>query len=80
MKKNTNQPTFEESLQQLEIIVNNMENGKLTLEENITKFEEGMKLAKICNQKLAETEKKIEILITNQQQEETWQPLQQNCN
>jgi len=80
MTKDANQPTFEKSLQQLEIIVNQIENGELTLEENIAKFEEGMKLSKICNQKLAETEKKIEMLVTNQQQEETWQPLQQNCN
>lgn len=54
---------FEQSLEQLEHIVSELESGDLTLEESIKKFEEGMKLSKTCSQMLDETEKKIVMLI-----------------
>lgn len=54
---------FEQSLEQLEKIVSDLESGDLSLEESIKKFEEGMKLSKTCSQILDETEKKIVMLI-----------------
>lgn len=54
---------FEQSLDQLEKIVSELESGDLPLEESLKKFEEGMKLSKLCSQILDETEKKIVMLV-----------------
>lgn len=56
---------FEESMKKLEEIVVELENGKLNLDESVRKFEEGMKLAKQCNNILENAEKKITILLEN---------------
>ena len=55
--------TFEESLEELENIVDQLERGQLTLDESIETFEKGMKLALLCNQKIEDSEKKIEVLM-----------------
>ncbi|MEA1985816.1 MAG: exodeoxyribonuclease VII small subunit [Euryarchaeota archaeon] len=54
---------FEDSLDELEEIVDKLEHGQLTLEESIAIFERGMKLAYQCNQQLVESEQKIEQLV-----------------
>lgn len=53
---------FEEALKKLESIVDGLEQGKISLEDSLKKYEEGTKLAKFCSEKLEEAEKKIEIL------------------
>jgi exodeoxyribonuclease VII small subunit len=53
---------FEEALQKLETIVETMESGDLPLESLIARYEEGVKLAKVCQEKLAEAELKIQQL------------------
>jgi exodeoxyribonuclease VII small subunit len=53
---------FEEALQKLESIVAAMESGDLPLEQLIARYEEGVKLARICQDKLAEAELKIQQL------------------
>ena len=59
------QKTFEQSMKQLERIVQELEGGDLPLETAIKKFEVGMKLTKFCSQKLDDTEKKVSILLKN---------------
>ena len=54
---------FEKSLQQLEKIVGRMESGELGLEESLAQFEQGIKLAKACQDTLANAELKVEQLI-----------------
>lgn len=54
---------FEENIEQLEKVVQELENGNLNLEDSIKKFEEGMKISKKCNDILEEAEKKITVLI-----------------
>ena len=54
---------FEENMENLEKIVQELEKGELNLDESIKKFEEGMNLSKKCNEILEEAEKKITILI-----------------
>lgn len=56
---------FEESMKKLEEIANELENGKLTLEESVAKFEEGMKISKKCNEVIENAEKKISVLIND---------------
>ena len=51
--------TFEESIVELEKIVSDLENGDMTLDESMKRFEEGMKLSKHCGEVLANAEKKI---------------------
>jgi len=53
---------FEEALKKLETIVEAMESDDLPLESLLVKYEEGMKLAQVCQAKLAEAELKIQKL------------------
>ena len=53
---------FEEALQKLEAIVEAMESDDLPLETLLAKYEEGAKLARACQEKLAEAELKIQQL------------------
>ena len=55
--------TFEQAMNQLEKIVQDLESGDMPLEKAIKKFEEGIQLSKYCTQKLDETEQKITILM-----------------
>lgn len=55
--------TFEEQMEVLENIVNELEKGNLNLDESVAKFEEGMNISKECNKILEQAEKKITILL-----------------
>ena len=59
--------TFEESMKQLEQIVQSLETGDLPLETAMAKFEEGIKLSNFCSKKLDETEKRITVLMKDQE-------------
>ncbi len=54
---------FEDLMKQLEEITSKLENEKLNLDESVDLFEQGMKISKKCNEKLANAEKKITILL-----------------
>jgi exodeoxyribonuclease VII small subunit len=69
------QKTFEQSMKQLERIVQELEDGDLPLEKAIKKFEEGIKLTKLCSEKLDETEKKISVLLKNSEGQMAEKPL-----
>jgi len=56
-------PKFEECLQRLEMIVDELEEGDLALEQSLALFEEGMKLSDSCRKELEEAEGKVEILL-----------------
>ena len=53
---------FEGAMDRLEEIVAQMESGKMMLEELIVRYEEGMKLVKVCQDRLAHAEQKIQII------------------
>ena len=55
--------TYEEAMDRLVKIVQDLETGDLPLETAVKMFEEGVKLSKLCSRKLDETEKKIAILL-----------------
>lgn len=57
--------SFEKNMENLEKIVQELENGDLNLDDSIKKFEEGMKISKECNKILEDAEKKITVLINN---------------
>jgi exodeoxyribonuclease VII small subunit len=58
--------TFEQSLKELEKIVEELESGDLPLEKALKKFEEGIKLSRSCSTKLDEIEQKITLLLKDQ--------------
>ena len=58
-----NDINFEETMKQLELIANELEQGDLPLDKSVAKFEEGMKLSKTCVEMLEEAERKISILL-----------------
>lgn len=55
--------SFEENIEQLEKVVQELESGNLNLEDSIKKFKEGINLSKKCNEILEEAEKKITVLV-----------------
>lgn len=59
--------TFEQSLDRLEKIVQELESGDLPLEKAIKKFEEGVQLSKWCSRKLDETEARINLLMQDEE-------------
>ena len=64
-KKQSAEPQFEAAIDRLEAIVDQMEDGKMPLEELIVRYEEGMKLVKVCQERLASAEQRIEIITRN---------------
>ena len=58
---------FEDALSKLEKIVSKLEEGDIPLEESLKLFEEGIRLSRLCNQKLDEAEKKVEILLKDKE-------------
>jgi exodeoxyribonuclease VII small subunit len=58
--------TFEQAMKRLEEIVQELESGDLGLDASFKKFQEGMKLSSFCAKKLDETEKKVSLLIKNE--------------
>jgi len=58
----TDNLSFEEAMRRLEIIVDAMESEELPLESLLTRYEEGMKLARVCQAKIGEAELKIQQL------------------
>ena len=62
-KKSLEKKKFEDALEDLENVVEQLESGDLSLENSLATFEKGVRLVKFCNQKLTEVEKKIELLV-----------------
>jgi len=71
---------FEDALKKLEGVVEAMESGDLPLETLLTRYEEGTKLVKICQEKLAEAELKIQQLEKSASGELKLKPLEQTTD
>ena len=59
---------FEEALEKLGALVEQMESGDLSLEESLKIFEEGIKLSKDCQNALSDAEKKVQALLLEEDQ------------
>lgn len=57
---------FEEALEKLEKIVQELERGDLSLEESLKRYEEGVRLSQYCSKKLEQAKKRVEILVKSQ--------------
>lgn len=67
--------SFEECLQRMQTVVEQLEGGNLSLEKSLELFTEGIALVRQCQDKLAEAEQKVELLVTNKENMTTRQPL-----
>ena len=63
--------SFEEALEKLEKIVNQLESGQIKLEDAVKVYEEGVQLKKICEKKLSDAQMKVEKLVINKQGQPT---------
>ncbi len=72
---------FEECLQRLEQIVQELEKGEVPLEKSLTLFEEGMQISSSCRKELEQAEGKVEILLKNngKLQAEAFEPLNEKA-
>ena len=61
-KETTEELKFEKALERLEKIVEELEAGDIPLEDALKKYEEGVRLSRLLNERLAQAEKKIQIL------------------
>jgi exodeoxyribonuclease VII small subunit len=66
MPKQTSKFDFEKSMQELETIVDEMDEGELSLEEAMAQFEKGVKLTRDCHKTLQSAEQKVKILVEKQ--------------
>jgi exodeoxyribonuclease VII small subunit len=64
---NSKPKTFESSLEELERIVRELEQGELTLEKSLELFEQGVKLSRECQERLNQAERRIEMLTRDNQ-------------
>ena len=72
------EPAFEEALEQLEVVVEKMEAGDLSLDKMIDCFERGTTLANLCDKKLKALEKKIQILVNETENGGEWSDFDQS--
>ncbi|MFL2982995.1 MAG: exodeoxyribonuclease VII small subunit [Candidatus Neomarinimicrobiota bacterium] len=63
MVKKIEKNNFEESIERIENLVTKMESDKASLEKSMVWFEEGMKLIKVCQNQLKNTEQRVQKLI-----------------
>jgi exodeoxyribonuclease VII small subunit len=59
--------TFEASLEALEQIVRELEQGDLALEKSLELFEQGIRLSRECQERLSQAERRIEVLLRDNQ-------------
>jgi len=68
---------FEAALARLEEIVKELETGDLPLEQSLKLFEEGIKLSRLCNKRLEDAERRVEILLKSKNGTVTAQPFEE---
>lgn len=68
-KKEASTLDFEAAIAELEQLVETLEQGDISLEESLKKFERGIELTRTCQQALQEAEQKVQILTDNKGEE-----------
>ena len=62
-KKEREEQRFEDVMGDLEEVVERLESGDLSLEDSLAVFEKGVKMVELCNKRLNEVEKRIDLLV-----------------
>ncbi len=63
MARKKTAPDFEQSLAELQTLVERLENGELSLEDSLVTFEQGIRLSRECQSALQQAEQKVQILL-----------------
>lgn len=71
---------FEEILERLQMVVDKLEGGELSLEESLQHFEEGVRLSKLGAAQLDEAERRVEVLLQGADGEDRVEPLREDAN
>ena len=58
-------PDFEQSLTELQTLVERLESGELSLEDSLAAFEQGIRLTRDCQSALGQAEQKVQLLLEN---------------
>lgn len=67
MSEQQKAPSFEQALEELESLVNELEHGELPLEKSLEKFEKAIQLARTSQQQLQQAEQKVTTLMAAQE-------------
>jgi exodeoxyribonuclease VII small subunit len=70
---------FEDALKKLEKIVTDLEDGSLSLDDALGKYEEGIKLSRLCAKRLELAKKKVEILMKSEDGSVELKPFDESC-
>ena len=62
-KKKSSSTDFESTIAELENLVNELEQGDISLEDSLKKFERGIELTRTCQKALQEAEQKVKMLV-----------------
>jgi len=62
-KKSKKSDNFESAISELELLVTEMEQGEISLEDSLKKFERGIELTRTCQKALEEAEQKVQMLL-----------------
>ena len=77
MTRKAKSPDLESSINEINTLIEQMEQGELSLEQSLERFERGIRLIKHCQKVLQEAEQKVQILIQNNDKEDL-QPYENN--
>lgn len=58
--------SFEQALAELQSVIDDLEQGKTTLEKSLSLYERGMELVKLCNDRLDDAEKRVSIVTAGE--------------
>lgn len=62
MSQNNEKMTFEQAIERMEEIISRLSDGNLGIDESVSLYEEGIKLAAFCDEKIKEAQRKITLL------------------
>ena len=79
-EKETQENTFEEALQKLELAVEKLDEGSLSLEEAMSTFEDGVQWSRECHQFLEKAEERVEIILKNENGKYETKPFETDDN
>lgn len=74
MARKKTAPDFEQSLGELQSLVERLESGELSLEESLAAFEQGIRLTRECQGALGQAEQKVQMLLGNGEQRVPFTP------
>ena len=79
-EKETQENTFEEALQKLELAVEKLDEGSLSLEEAMSTFEDGVRWSRECHQFLEKAEERVELILKNENGKYETKPFETDDN